>query len=136
MKRGWCLVLLVLVFLATGICAARVPDLLGNWTGSANGYAENGSSTQLLENFSIGLEITEQKDRLFAGNLSYTANGTKIVEGLAGAIGLDNKSLYIAEFDKGYDLGTIVSDDEIELIYLQDGSGGEAFVDDFHRVKP
>ena len=32
---------------------------------------------------------------------------------------MDNKTLYIAEFKEGYDLGTIISDNEIEMIYLQ-----------------
>jgi len=40
------------------------------------------------------------------------------VESLAGATGLDNKAFYVAESNDGYDFGTIISDDEIELIYL------------------
>jgi hypothetical protein len=83
----------------------------------------------------INIDVTEQKDRLFTGNISYTLNGTKVVEGFAGAIGLDNKTFYIAEFKEGYDYGAIISGDEIELIYLQDGTMGWASTDEFHRVK-
>ena len=85
--------------------------------------------TKLSENGSISLVITEQNDRLFTGNLTAMLNGEEIVKGLAGAIGLDNKALYIAEFDQGYDIGTIISKDEIELIYLADGETGRAFID-------
>jgi hypothetical protein len=133
MKKIWCL--LLLVFLATGICAAEIPNLVGNWTGSQNGYVNENGVAKLFENGSIGLVITEQNDRLFTGNLTYTLNGAEIVEGLAGAIGLDNKTLYIAEFDQGYDMGTIISDDEIELIYLADGENGQTFIDSFTAFK-
>ena len=62
-------------------------------------------------------------------------NGTEIVEGFAGAIGLDDKTLYIAESNEGYDLGTIISDNDIELIYLQDGKMGDLEIDKLHRIK-
>jgi len=90
--------------------------------------------TKLSENGSISLVITEQNDRLFTGNLTAMLNGEEIVKGLAGAIGLDNKALYIAEFDQGYDIGTIISKDEIELIYLADGEMGQVFIDKLHRI--
>jgi len=136
MKKIWSVALLALIFWAMGVCAAEVPDLLGNWTGSGNGlYAEDGS-TKPIENWSINLTIGEQKDRLFAGNLTYKdENETQIVEGFAGAIGPDNKTLYIAEHKEGYDIGTIISADEIELIYLQDGKKGDIEIDRLHRIK-
>ena len=134
MKEILCLVLMA--FLATGVCIAEVPDLLGNWTGSTTGYAAKDGFYKLMENDSISLAIVEQKDRLFTGNITYMQNGNEMVEGFAGAIGLDNKTLYIAEFDKGYDLGTIISYDEIELMYLEDGENGTAAIDRLHRVSP
>ena len=131
MKKNLCL---ILAFLATGICAAEAPNLVGNWTGTSNGYFNEDGVAKLSENGSVSLVITEQDDRLFAGNLTAMLNGAEIVKGLAGAIGLDNKALYIAEFDQGYDMGTIISDDEIELIYLADGETGRAFIDRLHRI--
>jgi hypothetical protein len=35
MQRIW---LIFLIILITGICTAQVPDLVGNWTGSATAY--------------------------------------------------------------------------------------------------
>jgi hypothetical protein len=125
---------LILAFWATGICAAEVPNLVGNWTGTSNGYLNENGVAKLSENGSISLVITEQNDRLFAGNLTYTLNGAEIVKGLAGAIGLNNEAFYIAEFDRRYDMGTIISDDEIELIYLAEGETGQAFIDRLHRI--
>jgi hypothetical protein len=56
-------------------------------------------------------------------------------EGFSGIIASDNKTLYMAEYDRGYDIGTVLSDDTIELAYLEDGENGGAFIDEFHRVK-
>ena len=136
MKKILCLALLVLVLLATGICAAKVPDLLGKWTGLESHYGEVNGSAILTENKSLNVTVVEQKNRLFTGNLTIELeNGTEIVEGFAGAIGLDNKTLYFAEFNEGYDMGTIISNDEIELIYLQDGKMAMTTIGRLHRIK-
>jgi hypothetical protein len=80
--------------------------------------------------------IDEQKDRLFAGNLTIKLkNETTASGGFAGAIGLDNKTLFITRFDKGHSLGTIISNDEIELVYLSDGKGGWVAIDKLYRIK-
>lgn len=136
MKKILCIALLVLVLLTTGISAAKVPDLTGKWTGLESWFSEVNGSVKLTENQSLNLTVVEQKDRLFTGNLTYMLdNGTESVEGFAGAIGLDNKTLYLAEFNEGYDLGTIISDDEIELIYLQDGKMAQTTIGRLHRIK-
>jgi len=135
MKKILCLALLVLIFLATGICTAKVPDLLGKWTGLESWYGEVNGSAKLTENKSLNVTVVEQKNRLFTGNLTYKLeNGTEIDEGFAGAIGLDNKTLYFAEFNEGYDMGTIIFNDEIELIYLQDGKMAETTISRLHRI--
>ena len=136
MKKILCLALLVLVLLATGICAAKVPDLLGKWAGFEIHYGEVNGSAMLTENKSLNVTVAEQKDRLFAGNMTYVLeNGTELVEGFVGAVGLDNKTLYLAEFNEGYDMGTIISNDEIELIYLQDGKMAITTIGRLHRIK-
>ena len=136
MKKILILALLVLVFLATGISAAKVPDLQGNWTGSWSGYEDGKGYSNLSENGSILFNFDEQKDSLFAGNATITLkNETVVSGGFAGAIGSDNKAFYIAEFRDGYDLGTIISEDVIELIYLHDGKMGNVEIDRLHRIK-
>jgi hypothetical protein len=136
MKKIRSFALLVLVFLAAGICAAEVPDLLGNWTGSWSGYEEGTGYSKLAESGRINFAFTEQEGRVFSGNLIINLeNDTTIGNDFAGAIGLDNKTLYIAEFGEGYSIGTIVSNDEIELIYLMDGEGGSVAIDRLHRIK-
>ncbi|MBP7069607.1 MAG: hypothetical protein KBA97_00885 [Methanothrix sp.] len=124
----------LLLILITGICAAQATDLVGNWTGSTTGYVGADGAYNLVENDSISFAISEQNDRLFTGNVTYTRDGEKIIEGFAGAIGADNKTLYIAE-SKGYGFGTIISDDEIELIYLENEETVLAAIDKLHRLK-
>jgi hypothetical protein len=137
MKKFWCLALLVPILLVTGTCGAEIPDLLGKWTGLESWYGEINGAAKLTENESLNVTVTEQENRLFTGNLTYKLeNGTEISEGFAGAIGLDNKTVYLAEFNEGYDLGTIISNDEIELIYLQDGKSADATIARLHRIKP
>jgi hypothetical protein len=132
MKKIW---IALVALLVTGVCTAQVPNLVGNWTGSENGYFASNGSIRFAENLSVDLAVIEQKDRFFNGNLAYPLeNGTEITEGFAGAIGSDNKTLYIAEFREGYDLGTIISGNEIELIYLQDGETGGIFINNLHRI--
>lgn len=136
MKKIWCFASLVLILFATGTCTAKVPDLTGKWTGLESWYGEVNGSAKLTENESLNVTVVEQKNRLFTGNLTYKLeNGTESVEGFVGAIGLDNKTLYISEFNEGYDLGTIISDDEIELIYLQDGKMAETTIGRLSRIK-
>lgn len=132
MKRIW---LVSLILMTMGICTAQVPNLVGNWTGSQNAYVAENGSYKLSENESTSLAITEQKDRLFNGYVTYPSNGREIVENLAGAISLDNKTFYVAELNEGYDFGTIISDDEIELIYLADEDGGRTVINKLYRMK-
>ena len=134
MKKIWSFALLVMVFLATGISAAKVPDLQGNWNGSWSGYDDGMGYSNLSENGSILFNFEEQKERLFVGNLTIKLKNETFASGFAGAIGLDNKTLYISQFDKGYSLGTIISNDEMELIYLSDGKGGSVAIDRLYRI--
>ncbi len=70
--------------------------------------------------------------------MTYLVDGAYVIEGFAGAIGADEKTLYVTEFVSGYDFGTVISEDEIELIYIQDGEqeteAGEIFVQTLRRV--
>jgi len=136
MKTIWCYALLILVFLTSGICAAEVPNLLGNWTGSWKAYDVGTGYSESTENGSINVAFVEQKDRIFAGNLVFKMkNESDYKDSFVGAIGLDNKTLYMAEVDKGYIQGTLISDDEMDVIYLADGKEASVVIDRVHRIK-
>ncbi len=136
MKKILFLALLVLSLFATGICVAEVPNLKGNWTVLWGGYDAGVGYSNATQNEPFVAAITEQEGRVFSGNLIYkNENGNAASEGFAGAIGSDNKSLYIAEVNEGYSMGSIVSEDEIELIYLSSGKAMSVGVDKLSRVK-
>jgi hypothetical protein len=132
-KLAFCAVAALMLSMATiGSSIADIPNLVGNWTGSYEGYANGAGYKAANETGAITLIISEQNGRLFAGNLSELGQET---EGFSGIIASDNKTLYMAEYDRGYDIGTVLTDDIIELAYLEDGENGGAFIDEFHRVK-
>jgi hypothetical protein len=78
----------LVALLAIGISGAEIPNLQGNWAGSWNGYGE-GNDHSYLANGSINLAITDQKERLFSGNLTAKFQNETISSGFAGTIGLD-----------------------------------------------
>ena len=124
---------LTTIMLATiGLSAAEIPNLVGNWTGSYEGYTNGGVYKATNETGAITLVISEQLGRLFTGNLSELGQG---IAAISGVISLDNKTFYMAEYDGGYDIGTVLSSDTVELLYLEDGEKGGAFIDRFHRVQ-
>jgi len=119
-----------LMLAATGLSVADIPNLVGIWTGSYEGYANDIGYMNKTE--ALTLVISEQNGRLFTGNLSELGQD---IEGFSGIIAPDNKTFYMAEYDMGYDIGTVLSNDTIELLYLEDGSNGGAFIDEFHRIQ-
>ena len=124
--------LAALILASIGLSAAEIPNLVGNWTGSYEGYANGIGYKASNETGAITLAISEQQGRLFTGNLSELGQGSAAVSGV---IALDNQTFYMTESDGGYDIGTVLTSDTIELLYLEDGEKGGAFIDEFHRVK-
>jgi hypothetical protein len=133
MKTIWSIWLVLLALSTTGICAAEIPDLVGNWAGKGPGYNDESGYVVDADN-TVNFSIMEQNGRLFNGELTYNLNGTDVVESFAGTISPDNKTFYIAEFGSGYDVGTVISEDEIDLMYLLDGKGGAVFIETLRRV--
>jgi hypothetical protein len=64
----------------------------------------------------------------------FRTNGTETVSGFAGAIGRDGRTFTIAEELGGYCTGEILAADEIEMIYVEDGSPYSIAIDSFRRI--
>jgi hypothetical protein len=135
-------VILALMAATIGLSLADVPNLAGNWTGSFKGYDKSLGYMEVNKTGSLNMTISEQSGRLFTGNFSINfslpqTGKMQQFEGFSGAIGLDNRTLYIAEYDKGYDIGTVLSNDNIELIYIEDGPGESAgaYLLSLNRIK-
>jgi hypothetical protein len=124
-----------------GLSMGDVPNLIGNWTGPGEGYQNGTGYLNEDEAGVLTMMISEQKGRLFTGNLAINASSehkvlSPMTEAFSGIIGLDNKTLYIAEYDKGYDIGTLISNDKAELCYLEDGKNAGAFIISLTRTLP
>jgi hypothetical protein len=132
MKAIWYFALILMAFSAMCTCDAKIPDLVGNWTGSMDGYILENGTVSLTKDGAINLEIAEQTGRLFYGNVSFKLNGESRIASIVGAIGSDNTTLCLSS-SNGINLGKLNSDHEIELIYLQGGMAPEAFIDVFRR---
>jgi hypothetical protein len=107
-------------------------DLVGNWTGTSTGHMKYGGYNE-TSIFSYRLNIKEQYERCFNGSFYVTVRGKTHTIGFSGVIGRDLQSLYLTEYEGGIDIGKIISPDEIELAYLQDGKKGMAMIERFFR---
>jgi hypothetical protein len=133
-------VMVALTIATIGLSAAEIPNLTGNWTGSFKGYEKNAGYLDENKTGSLNIVISEQTGRLFTGTFTENSSLTQKnqgnwTEGFSGVIGLDNRTLYLAEYDKGYDIGTLLSNDAFELVYLEDGANAGAYIDTFYRVE-
>lgn len=154
MKTAFTLLIVVLTVLACGCTAvspsktspvppetparspgltASLPDLTGTWTGPMQGYDERTGFTDYPD-LKIALVVSEQHGRLFSGYLRFNESGNETTSEIAGAIGRDNRSLTVTEQGGGYSMGEVLSKDEIELTYMQDGTPYSIAVDSFKRV--
>ncbi|MFA5268508.1 MAG: hypothetical protein WC379_11105 [Methanoregula sp.] len=149
MKSAFTILVLILAVIACGCTASApatapavtpapttspvIPDLKGTWTGPMQGY-DQGTGFSDYPTLGVKMTITEQKGRVFAGDVVFTANGTDSKSGFAGTIGRDGRTLSIAEEAGGYCTGEIVGENEMELIYMEDGSPYSIAIDSFKRV--
>lgn len=101
------------------VVAAETPGLIGNWTGTMAGY-EYGAGYTNFSGYTITMSVTEQRDRIFSGTFIFTnESGFHVWENapFAAVIGRDGRTITMIEDGGGYTSGSIISSDEIELIY-------------------
>ena len=106
--------LLFLFFLSTNISAETIPNLIGEWNGKNNTYSE----LKGLKTWEKKINITQQNDRRFKGNFTYS-DGTKNFYGI---IHPDNITItWVASNSRGYNLGKILEKNKISACYVESG---------------
>ena len=112
----------------------KIPDLKGTWVGgdgsgirvdkdSGTGEAdplahrEAGPSKNALT-FTVVIDFQD------GASFSGTRGTEKLTETLVGVIGSDNETLYLIDED-GYLFGQLLSDDQMELIYLENSENAQ-----------
>jgi hypothetical protein len=112
---------------------APVPSLLGNWTGTMRGYIGGVGYTE-FPNETITVLVTEQHGRIFSGRMVFTpvTPGEEPKE-FAGVIDRDGRTIHTAEQHGGYGTGTLVSANEIDLIYVDSAAPYNVAIDSLKR---
>jgi hypothetical protein len=110
-----------------------IPDLTGQWSGTMTGFERSIGYTD-YSGAMIFMDVTGQQGRIFSGAFSFGPPWENDPpQEFAGVIGRDGRTLTIVEQDGGYSSGTIVSDNEIELIYAETGGNFSIAIDTLRR---
>lgn len=106
--------LILIFFLSNNVIADTIPDLIGEWNGKNNTYSE----LKGLKTWEKKINITQQNDRRFKGNFTYS-DGTKNFYGI---IHPDNITItWVASNSRGYNLGKILEKNKISACYVESG---------------
>ena len=106
--------LILIFFLSKNVFADTIPDLIGEWNGKNNTYSE----LKGLKTWEKKINITQQNDRRFKGNFTYS-DGTKNFYGI---IHPDNITItWVASNSRGYNLGKILEKNKISACYVESG---------------
>lgn len=105
------------------LAADAAPDLKGVWEGKVQvaGFGELGHTEHtvkpVFKTVELTIRITAQEGMVFSG----FKESKKAKEEMLGLIKPDNKSIYMSDTD-GYYIGTLISPDEMEIVYLEAGT--------------
>ena len=106
--------LIFIFFLSKNVFADTIPNLVGEWNGKNNTYSE----LKGLKTWEKKINITQQNDRRFKGNFTYS-DGTKNFYGI---IHPDNITItWVASNSRGYNLGKILEKNKISACYVESG---------------
>lgn len=105
---------ILVFFLGMNVYADTIPNLIGEWNGKNNTYSE----LKGLKTWEKKINITQQNDRRFKGNFTYS-DGTKNFYGI---IHPDNVTItWVASNSRGYNLGKILEKNKISACYVESG---------------
>lgn len=136
--RYWIAFIIIGILLGSSFTLAdstTIPNLIGNWKGSCVGHGKlfgyiNDTSGDMI------LNISEQEGMAFNGTYTQMEiSGKTSTKGFSGIIDPDMKTFYISQYDAGIGIGTLVSPDDMSMIYLETGEDAMAFLDNFVREK-
>ena len=106
--------LMLIFFISENVFADTIPNLIGEWNGKNNTYSE----LKGLKTWEKKINITQQNDRRFKGNFTYS-DGTKNFYGI---IHPDNITItWVASNSRGYNLGKILEKNKISACYVESG---------------
>jgi len=128
---------LFLFSVCCSLAADAVPDLKGTWQGKSQAVAVGklGHTKHSPKPVFISVEFTIQIDSQEGMFIYGVKQSKKKKEEIVGVIKPDNKSIYMSDLD-GYYVGTLLSPDQMEMVYLEAGAASRvASYTVYKRVK-
>ncbi|GEM_PF-5130948 len=128
-----CSVIVLALVLMSSFALAGSPELRGTWVGMVKMITKDG---KIKENKAVFV-IKKQEGNLFSGNKAWFAEDKDnlITEGFGGIIGADGVSLYFAEHEEGYTLGTLIGKEKMALYNLESGRKAKAIYYNMERIR-
>ncbi|NDV28742.1 calcium-binding protein [Desulfovibrio sp. JC010] len=126
-------VVLVVVLMSSFAFADGYPELRGTWVGTVKLITKEG---ERRDNKAVFI-IKKQDGNLFSGEKAWFAPNKEnlVTEKFCGVIGADGMSLYFAEGEDGYTLGTLTGKENMSLYYLETGRKAMAISYSMERVR-
>lgn len=121
-----CFLIAVCVLFSTSASAGSIPDMTGVWQSVAGEmhWEDRGFLPQPFKQVFI---IKEQKGRLISGIKTWmTHKKGKRMEGFSAIIGVDNKTLYFAEYQEGIAIGELMGANTMAFYYLEGGGNAKS----------
>ena len=124
--KGFLLITALVLAGFTAIASAEetgdIPDLIGTWNCIYLEFDSQNLDYEANDTPIRTLHIETQNGRIFEGYKDYVwtegENSKQIKERFLGAIGNDNKTLYLNDFSSGVAFGEILSPGEITVYYM------------------
>ena len=113
--------------------SGSIPLLTGTWTGPMRGVDE-GTGFSDYPNLTMEMHVTEQHGRIFAGDMLFTSPSGKETVNITGVISRDGKTFLLSESGSGYSRGEMLSENEMELDYVDNNPPASAAIDTLKRL--
>lgn len=123
----------VLIIMSSMAFAADYPEIRGSWVGHVKMILKDGTTKDNKALF----VINKQEGPLFAGYKAWFTEKSDyaITEGFTGIIGSDGTSLYFAEHESGYTMGSLTGRQNMSLYYLENGRKAKAIYYELERIR-
>ena len=141
MKKVFLLGMLTLVlgsFAIRTVCVAEsVPNLVGTWANKVEETSRHSKVTGYKAVYDqVLFIINDQTGRSFSGIKEKYIGDKKVEEeGFSGVIYWDNKTIYIADHDKGLTFATLESPNDIRGAYIEEGKTAKAAIFALKKTK-
>jgi hypothetical protein len=120
---------------SSALIPAETPaaNLVGTWVGTTTGYLWNSSGYEAFDE-NITMNVTDQADRLFKGELTFVLNGAMVSKDFAGVFDREGKTFATIEYPDGFSDGMVITGDEIWFVFRDTSNPSRIAIDTLRRM--